>query len=146
MTLFHWFETTKYNEDIPYPFQARETDAGYDIFAAETKWIWPLTTKTIKSNHAIHIEDGLFGLIQSRSGIRSRGMIIDGVIDEGYQGFFGLIISNVNLIPRRIKAGDRVAQIIFLEPKKVGFIGVDQFSKTSDRGKDGGVWRKKYQK
>src|SRR6185312_2397669 len=110
----HQFETIRINRNIPLPYQKRITDAGYDCYAAETKVIWPLSTTTLKSNHKIHIKDGLFGLIQSRSGIRRRGMIIDGVIDEGYTGVFGIMVSNVGLLPRIIKKGDRVCQIIYL--------------------------------
>jgi dUTP pyrophosphatase len=134
------------DKSIPLPYQKRDTDAGHDVYAAETKWIWPWTTRTVKSNHRIHITDGLFGLIQSRSGIRKRGLLIDGVIDEGYQGIFGLIISNVNIFPRRIKAGERVAQIIYLEPHKVQHHEVDEFSTETERGNDGGLWRKEYKK
>lgn len=142
----HLFNTIRVNKTIPLPYQKRETDAGYDVYAAETKWIFPLTTRTLSSNHRIDITDGLFGLIQSRSGIRKRGLIIDGVVDEGYQGIFGLIISNVNLIPRKIKAGERIAQIIYLEPHKVQHNEVDEFTTKTDRGNDGGLWRKDYQK
>lgn len=142
----HLFNTIRVDKAIPLPYQKRDSDAGYDVYAAETKWIWPLTTRAVLSNHRINITDGLFGLIQSRSGIRKRGMIIDGVIDEGYQGVFGLIISNVNLIPRKINKGERIAQIIYLEPHKVQHIEVDEFTTTTERGNDGGLWRKKYEK
>lgn len=142
----HAFKTIRINDDIPLPYQKRETDAGYDLYAAESKWIWPLTTTKLLSNHRIHIKDGLFGLIQSRSGIRSRGLLIDGVIDEGYQGIFGIVVSNIGLIPRRIKAGERVCQIIYLEPHKVNHQEVNTFDEKTDRGNDGGLWRKKYEK
>lgn len=140
------FETKRLYSDIPLPFKKRKTDAGYDIYAAETKIIWPLTTRTLLSNHSIDIFDGKFGFIQSRSGIRKRGMIIDGVIDAGFQGTFGLIISNVNIIPRRIKKGERVAQIIFLDYSEVEMNEVDEFSRETERGTDGGVWRNDYER
>jgi dUTP pyrophosphatase len=73
-------------------------------------------------------------------------MIIDGVIDEGYQGVFGLIISNISLIPRKIRKGERIAQIIYLEPHKVTHNEVDEFTTTTERGNDGGLWRKEYKK
>lgn len=142
----HQFNTIRVDKAIPLPYQKRETDAGYDVYAAETKWIWPLSTRALSSNHKIHITDGLFGLIQSRSGIRKRGMIIDGVIDEGYQGVFGLIVSNISLIPRKIRKGERVAQIIYLEPHKVEHNEVDKFNEETNRGNDGGLWRKNYEK
>lgn len=142
----HLFNTIRVTKEIPLPYQKRDTDAGYDLYAAETKIIWPLTTRKLLSNHRIHIKDGLFGLIQSRSGIRGRGLLIDGVIDEGYQGIFGIVVSNIGLIPRRIKAGERVCQIIYLEPHKVKHIETDKFYEETDRGNDGGLWRKDYEK
>lgn len=141
----HKFNTIRVHKEIPLPYQKRETDAGYDLYAAETKWIWPLTTTKLLSNHRIHIKDGLFGLIQSRSGIRGKGLLIDGVIDEGYQGIFGIVVSNIGLIPRKIKAGERVCQVIYLEPHKVEHIEAEEFMEQTDRGNDGGLWRKKYE-
>lgn len=140
------FNTIRVDKSIPLPYQKRETDAGYDLYASETKWIFPLRTKKLLSNHKIHIEDGLFGLIQPRSGIRSRGLFIDGVIDEGYQGIFGIVITNISLLPKRIKAGDRVCQVIYLKPYKVEHNEVDKFTEETSRGEDGGLWRKDYNK
>lgn len=142
----HLFNTIRVDKNLPLPYQKRETDAGYDLYAAETKWIWPFITTKLLSNHRIHIQDGLFGLIQPRSGIRSRGLLIDGVIDENYQGIFGIVVSNVGLIPRKITAGDRVCQVIYLEPHKVKHIEKDEFTEQTDRGNDGGLWRKNYEK
>jgi dUTP pyrophosphatase len=131
------FETIRVDKNIPLPFKKRNTDAGVDLYAAETKIIWPLTTKKLLSNHKIHITDGLFGLIQSRSGFRQKGLLIDGVIDEGYQGIFGIIVSNIGFLPRIIKKGDRVCQVIYLNPYKIEHIEVEDFSKTSNRGTEG---------
>lgn len=131
------FETIRINKEIPLPYKKRETDAGLDIYALESKFIFPLTTTKIFSNHKIDIKDNLFGLIQSRSGIRSKGLIIDGVIDETYQGNISLIISNVGLMPRYIKKGERIAQIIFLDYNKVFLEEKETFSRITDRGENG---------
>lgn len=133
----HKFETVRNDKEIGLPFQKRETDAGYDLYALETRWFWPLTTKKILSNHKIEIKDGLFGLIQSRSGFRGKGLLIDGVIDEGYQGTIGIIVSNISLLPRKINKGDRVCQIIYLEPHKVEHDEKDYFKNKTDRGTKG---------
>ena len=131
------FETIRNNPEIPLPFQKRETDAGYDLYALEDRWIWPLTTTKLLSNHKIDIRDGAFGIIQSRSGFREKGLLIDGVIDEGYQGTWGIIVSNISLIPRRIKAGDRVCQVIYLMPLKVDHKEKQYFTRKTSRGTKG---------
>lgn len=133
----HVFKTIRLNKEIPLPFQKRETDAGYDLYAAEDRWIFPLVTKRTQSNHFIQIEDGLFGLIQPRSGIREKGLFIDGVIDEGYQGNWGIVVTNISWLPRKIKKGERICQVIFLEPKKIGFDEQDEFLEKTDRGTKG---------
>lgn len=142
----HIFETIRENKNIPLPYKKRDTDAGFDLYAAETKIIWPLMTRTLKSNHRINIKKGKFGLIQSRSGIRRRGMLIDGVIDSGYQGTFGIMVSNISFIPRIIKKGERVCQIIYLDYHNVEHKEVEEFLEKTERGTDGGLWRKKYEK
>lgn len=133
----HLFNTIRLNKNIPLPFQKRETDAGYDLYAAEDKWIFPFKTKRINSNHKIEINDNIVGLIQPRSNIRSRGLFIDGVIDCGYQGIWGIVVTNISLFPKKIKKGERICQVLYLEPHKVTHNEVDKFSIATERGEQG---------
>lgn len=131
------FNTIRMDKNIPLPYQKRETDAGYDLYSAESKWIFPLQTKRINSNHKIEINENLVGLIQPRSNIRSRGLFIDGVIDSGYQGNWGIVVTNISWFPKKINKGDRICQVLYLEPHKVKHNEVDKFSYVTDRGENG---------
>lgn len=133
----HLFNSIRVDKSIPLPYQKRETDAGYDLYAAETKWIWPFQTKRVDSNHKIEINDNIVGLIQPRSNIRSRGLFVDGVIDQGYQGIWGIVITNISLLPRKINKGERICQVLYLEPHKVQHNDVDKFNYVTERGEQG---------
>lgn len=90
-------------------------DAGYDLYAVESKWILPFQTVKVETNAHIHIPKGVFGRIIGRSGMSLKGWLVyPGTIDHGYSGNLGVIMGNISLLPRRIKQGDRIAQIIFI--------------------------------
>lgn len=142
------FETIKNDAHIPLPYKKRNSDAGYDLYALEESWIFPLQTKTYKSNHKILIEEdsGIFSLMQPRSGIRSKGLFIDGVIDAGYQGTWGIMVTNISWFPRKIKKGDRLCQAIFIPYVNPELLERENFSKITARNDSGGLWRKDYEK
>lgn len=133
----HKFNTIRVDKDIPLPFQKRDTDAGYDLYTMEDAWIFPLQTKRINSNHRIEINDNIVGLIQPRSNTRSRGLFVDGVIDQGYQGIWGIVVTNISWFPKKIKAGERIAQVLYLEPHKIEHNEVNEFMEQTDRGEQG---------
>lgn len=133
----HNFKTIRVDENIPLPYQKRETDGGYDLYSAESKWILPFQTKRVNSNHKIEISDNIVGLIQPRSNIRNKGLFIDGVIDQGYQGIWGIVVTNISLMPRRIKKGERICQVLYLEPHKVKYNEIKKFVIKTSRGEDG---------
>jgi dUTP pyrophosphatase len=142
------FETIRNDLSIPLPYKKRKTDAGYDLYAAEDSWIFPLQTKTVKSNHKILIDEksGQFALMQSRSGIRSKGLFIDGVIDSGYAGVWGIMVTNISWLPKKIKKGERLCQAMFIPYYNPELLEKDKFSKETNRGESGGLWRKEYEK
>jgi dUTP pyrophosphatase len=84
--------------------------------------------------------------MQSRSGIRSKGLFIDGVIDSEYQGIWGIMVTNISWLPKRVKKGERLCQAIFMPYYNVSLKEVDEFSTETDRGNDGGLWRKEYKR
>jgi len=131
------FETIRINKEVPLPYKKRNTDAGYDLYAAETKIIWPFSTKVLKSNHKILIDENYFGFIQARSGIRSKGLMIEGIIDAGYTGTIGIMVTNTRPLPKIIKKGERVAQIMFLPKLNIKLNEVNEFEVNTDRGDNG---------
>lgn len=90
-------------------------DAGYDLYASEDKWFWPLQTIKVESNSHIHIPSAHLGRVTSRSGHSKDGWLVHpGTIDHGYAGNIGVIMTNLSFLPRRIKKGTRIAQMIFM--------------------------------
>lgn len=114
MTLTTFYH--RHDLDIPAYFNKRMgKDAGYDLFAAEDVWVYPLQTKSIPTNAFIHIPKGHFGQVSGRSGNTKRGWFLHtGIVDHGYSGQIGAITTNFAPWPRRIRKGERIAQLIFV--------------------------------
>ncbi|MBF7023728.1 dUTP diphosphatase [Staphylococcus kloosii] len=71
-------------------------DAGYDIYAAETKILEPQEKALIATDLAVNIPQGYVGLLTSRSGVSSKTHLVieTGKIDAGYQGHMKINIKN----------------------------------------------------
>lgn len=106
----------KPDEELPAYLNKRPgMDAGYDLYATKTTWLWPFQTKTIKSNIHVHVVAGHFGLVTSRGGHAGRGWLThSGIVDHGYTGQVGVMQTNLSFFPRRVKRGERLAQLLFI--------------------------------
>ena len=135
--------TVKYYTESEFakePQKAAEGSAGFDVFAAETKTILPSTTDTLSLEIRWAIPKEFYGKLFVRSGIlREKFVTIDAdVIDSDYRGIVkDLVINHNNNKP--FSAGDRVAQVVFMERFDVNFEKVshlDLLGKTK-RSNDG---------
>lgn len=103
-------------------------DAGYDLYATKDIWFFPFQTRVVATNTHIHIPEGHFGCLTSRSGQAKRGWLTHaGTIDRGYTGNIGATQTNLSLLPRRVKKGERIAQIIFIPFTAVRPIEMDNY-------------------
>ncbi|HHO1087525.1 TPA: dUTP pyrophosphatase, partial [Staphylococcus aureus] len=86
------------SENARMPERNHKTDAGYDIFSAETVILEPQEKTVIKTDVAVSIPEGYVGLLTSRSGVSSKTHLVieTGKIDAGYQGNLGINIKNEN--------------------------------------------------
>lgn len=123
------------------PTKAHAGDAGWDFYAPsdmETVTIWPHGRHIIQTGISLAIPDGWYLQVMSRSGLASK--YIDaraGVIDCSYRGEIGIMLHNDHWYSEReIKAGDKIAQGIFLPVPVVLWKEVDSLDET-ERG-DGG--------
>lgn len=84
------------SENATMPTRANATDAGYDIYAAETKILEPQEKAIIKTDLAVNIPKDYVGLLTSRSGVSSRTHLVieTGKIDAGFHGNMGINIKN----------------------------------------------------
>ena len=86
----------KLHEDAIVPQKAHDGDAGFDLFALEDAFILPNDTKVIKTGIGVEIPYGYYGDVTGKSGLTSKTSlrVNRGIVDYGYEGDVGVIISN----------------------------------------------------
>lgn len=84
------------SENATKPKRNYDTDAGYDIYAAETVILKPQEQTIIKTDVAVDIPEGYAGLLTGRSGVSSKtGLTVKlGIIDSGFRNGMGISIKN----------------------------------------------------
>jgi dUTP pyrophosphatase len=118
-------------------FKHSEGDAGYDLYATEDKWIWPFRISKIPTNCMIEIPEGFYGEVTGRSGQTTLGnVVIKGTVDNTYRGIVHIMMYRVGLLPRKIKKGTRVAQLIICPYAEVDWEITTKLSE-SKRGQNG---------
>lgn len=101
------------------PTYAHETDAGADIYAAETITLPAHSRSTIvKTGLQIALPEGWVGYIIPRSSIGAKTPLrlsnSIGCIDADYRGEIGVIYDNISDEDYTINTGDRIAQLIIM--------------------------------
>ncbi|WP_289780800.1 dUTP diphosphatase [Staphylococcus agnetis] len=78
------------------PTRNHSTDAGFDIYAAETVILEPQEKALIATDIAVNIPKGYVGLLTSRSGVSSKTHLVveTGKIDAGFHGNMKINIKN----------------------------------------------------
>lgn len=122
------------------PTRAHATDAGADLYAAETIVIPSGEQVAIKTGTAVRLPEGAVGIIAGRSGLArdhrvrlSNGV---GVIDSGYTGELTVLLTNDGRKPYIVQAEDRIAQLLVMPALFPQFWQVDNLGNT-DRGANG---------
>ncbi|WP_228512748.1 dUTP diphosphatase [Staphylococcus chromogenes] len=84
------------SENATLPTRNHSTDAGFDIYAAETVILEPQEKALIATDIAVNIPKGYVGLLTSRSGVSSKTHLVveTGKIDAGFQGHMQINIKN----------------------------------------------------
>jgi|TARA_R110002020_G_scaffold7575_1_gene31745 dUTP pyrophosphatase len=137
------------------PFQANESDAGYDLFSTQYITIEPFQRKLVSTGISVEIPQGFYGRIAPRSGLACKNGIdvMAGVIDSGYRGEIKVLLINFNfegynLKPTTfeamfgsankldIKPGDRIAQLIIEKCHQTKWNEMKTLN-NSKRGQDG---------
>ncbi|UAS50879.1 dUTP pyrophosphatase [Staphylococcus pseudintermedius] len=87
------------SDNATMPKREHDTDAGFDIHAAETVVLEPQEKALIATDIAVNIPKGYVGLLTSRSGVSSKTHLVieTGKIDAGYQGHMQINIKNDDL-------------------------------------------------
>lgn len=154
------------SDNATMPERHHDTDAGYDIYAAETKILEPQEKALVATDLAINIPKGYVGLLTSRSGVSSKTHLVveTGKIDADYQGHMKINIKNDNeddgaetiflrdisnekifeterkLYKRgsyQISKGDRLAQLVIIPIFTPELETVEKFESETARGTNG---------
>jgi len=120
------------------PTKSNRTDAGFDLYADEDKFIFANKRTTIKTGISLDMPDNLAGLIWPRSGLSvKQGIdVLAGVIDAGYRGEIMVCLYNTSDEDVEIKHGDRIAQMIFQEVPVISLQLREKLG-SSQRGSNG---------
>lgn len=135
------------------PAKARQSDAGFDLYATEDITLYPGQSGKTPLNVRLKLPENTYAEITTKSGLGSRGHSVRaGIIDEEYRGVINVIHSNVNLIegldqdglplmftnPLVIKKGEKLAQLI-IHPynKHYYMVQVDKIDTNTSRGEGG---------
>lgn len=123
------------------PTRAHPGDAGVDLHALDQATLEPGERAAIPTGIAVEIPAGHAGLVLPRSGLALRHGIAlvnaPGLIDAGYRGELRVLLLNTDpLVPFRIAAGDRIAQLVVIRAETVSLVEVPELS-TSARGVGG---------
>lgn len=120
------------------PSKAHDSDAGFDVYAAEYGRILPKTWGYVKLGMKTAIPDGYFALVLPRSGLAARHglMVHPGLIDAGYRGEWVAMIFNAGQEDFGWAMGDRIAQAVILPIIPASFVQVAELDET-ERGHHG---------
>lgn len=121
------------------PTRGTEHAAGYDLYSLHDYYVYPQEWTMVKTGITMEIPSGYYGRIAPRSGLAYKHGIdtLAGVIDSDYRGEIGVILLNTHKEQIfTIKAGDRIAQIIFEKYYTFDFNLVDSLEETN-RGEGG---------
>ncbi|PTH57669.1 dUTP diphosphatase [Staphylococcus agnetis] len=154
------------SDNATLPTRNHSTDAGFDIYAAETTTLEPQEKALISTDVAVNIPKGYVGLLTSRSGVSSKTHLVleTGKIDAGFTGNMKINIKNdhedngAETIFRRdlkdeiiiederhlykqgtyvINKGDKLAQLVIVPIWTPTLQVVDEFSEVTERGGKG---------
>ncbi|UXR77645.1 dUTP pyrophosphatase [Staphylococcus sp. IVB6227] len=154
------------SDNATMPTRNHSTDAGFDIYAAETITLEPQEKALIATDIAVNIPKGYVGLLTSRSGVSSKTHLVieTGKIDAGFHGNMKINIKNdyedngAETIFRRdlkdeiiiederhlykqgtyvINKGDKLAQLVIVPIWTPELEEVEEFDSETARGEKG---------
>lgn len=119
------------------PTRNNSTDAGLDLYSAESVTIKSGEGRMIKTDIAIELPDNTVGMICDRSSMGKKGFKVHGgIVDVPYRGSVNVVLWNHSLETQTIECGDRIAQLLVVPILFPTPIEVDELSDSS-RGESG---------
>lgn len=131
----------KLTPDAIVPKKAHDSDAAFDLYAAEPAVIASSSTRLIKTGIAIQLPSDVLALILSRSGLALKSSVFvlnsPGLIDPGYRGEIGVVLYNASASEFPVAKHDRIAQILFQKMDSFTLRSAFELISSTDRGEEG---------
>ena len=135
-------EFAKLSVDAKLPTQGSAQAAGWDLYALEETIVEKEKSSMIKTGLAVAIPEGWEGQIRCRSSLGKKGMIMPngiGTIDSDYRGELMVLATWIGEGDSfTVKAGERVAQMLFAQVPKVKIIETEYSNLGNTERGDGG--------
>jgi dUTP pyrophosphatase len=117
------------------PARAHDSDAGYDLHAAEPATLPPGERASVGTGVAVAIPDSHAGLVLPRSGLALKHGIAlvnaPGLIDAGYRGELRVLLLNTDREATfEIEVGDRIAQLVIVAHAAPEVVEVEQLTES----------------
>ena len=119
-----------------HPRKATTGSAGYDLKASQNVTLPVMEIVKVPTGVRLCISPDCEGQVRSRSGLAARGIIVvnsPGTIDSDYRGEVCVLMQSTKRT-HEIKAGDRIAQLVFHQIPEVYFEIVEGLETDTVRG------------
>ena len=127
----------KLDEGAIMPTRAHETDAGLDLYTREIAVIKAGESHVFDTGVHIQLPHGTYGEIQSKSGLNiNRGIVSEGVIDEGFTGEIIVKLYNHGLFTEEFVSGDKITQLVIMPVMYPTYKQADEIA-GGERGNSG---------
>ena len=125
------------DQDAKLPTRAHPYDAGLDLYAMESGFVFADSRHTFDTGVHVQIPESCVGFIKSKSGLMVKhGILTDGTIDCGYTGSIRVCLFNRSENDFYVEAGDKIAQLVIVPCVLLPLEQVDSLEET-DRGDNG---------
>ena len=125
------------DEGAKMPLRAHPSDAGLDLFTRAETVIPARGSAVFDTGVHVEIPAGYVGFIKSKSGLNvKKNLLAEGVIDAGYTGPIVVKVYNHGDEDVRLRAGDKLTQLVILPVALPELELTDSLSET-ERGADG---------
>ena len=119
------------------PKRAHDADAGYDLFAMESKTVPARGSAIFDTGVHMEIPHGFAGVIKSKSGLNIKHDILsDGLVDSGYSGSIRVKLYNHGDREYQVLRGDKISQIMIV-PVHTPDLRIVTELKETERGEHG---------
>jgi len=121
------------------PEKAHAGDLGYDLFSLNDEVIYTDETVLVGTGIAIQFPEGYGAFIKDRSSVATKQKLftVAGVIDNGYVGEIRVALHNASNDAVRIKAGDKIAQLVLIPTVNFQVEEVNEVVSADARGTGG---------